>query len=127
MIMFRFLFTLFISLFSFSFAIADNADNEDNEVKAKYVDPIDWATVTVDYEDITFPWTISVPAPEVTISNVTGPCGAINTNWEVKNGMLYLTIKGSLSVQFADGGDFYVIVVGGASLIPYKIKIVVNN
>ena len=121
MIIFRFLFTLFISLFSFSFAFADNTDNGDNEVKTKYMDPIHWATIVVDYEDIAYPWTISVPVPEEPIRSITGPCGASYTQWYIQNDTLYLIINGSVDVQFQDGGVFYITVVGGAT--PYQIHI----
>ena len=121
--MFRTLFILFISLFSFSFAFADNTDNGDNEVKTKYMDPIDWVTITVNYEDIILPWTISVPVPEDPVTSVTGPLGASSTIWYVQNGYLYLTMNSSVDVQFQDGGKFYIVFISGPNNIPYRINI----
>ena len=118
--MLRIIFAFLVSLCCISFAFAEN---EDNEVKAKAVAPVDWATITVNYEDITYPWTISVPAPGGIITSVTGPCGASYTQWYIQNGTLYITINGSVDVQFQEGGTFCITFIVGPNYTPYHVSI----
>lgn len=120
----RILFFLFVTLFSTSFAFADNVDNEDNEVKAKAVASVNWATITVDYEDITYPWTISFPAPEAVISSVNWSNGPSYIQWYAHNGIMYVTMSGSLDIQLREGGYFSIVLVGENT--SYYITIEVN-
>ena len=52
----------------------------------------------VDMNNVTFPWTISVPAPPIDVVEFEGPCGANAGIMTVSNGTLTITFQNNAGI-----------------------------
>lgn len=132
-----FLFTMMV-LTTSVFAYANNGANSNmpnvgkNTIAKAVNGYIELYKVTVQANEITLPFVITVPAPQETVIGISGPVNPNNTNWNVSNG--YLTITYTCETDIMDirhGGTFYIEVA--TSPMPqqgnnygYAIKLVVE-
>ena len=105
-------FLLFIvAISTFGFVIANNYDaKKDNNkettvIKESSIESIEAHThlgnigyFEVDMDKVTFPWTISVPAPPIDVVDFDGPCGANAGIMTVSNGILSITFQNNAGI-----------------------------
>ena len=66
-------------------------------------------TIRVDMDEVTFPWTISVPAPLEDIVDFEGPCGPNAAVMTTSNGMINITFKNNAGIlELYSGGTYYI-------------------
>lgn len=67
-------------------------------------------TIEVNMDEVTFPWTISVPAPPKNVVEFEGPCGANAGVMNVSNGILSITFNNNAGLLdlYEAKGDYFI-------------------
>lgn len=104
-----FMTALTMSVFAFA---NNNANSNLPNVEKSTIDKavnayIELYKVTVQANEITLPFVITVPAPQETVIGVSGPVNPNNTNWNVSNGYLTITYTRETDIMdIRNGGTF---------------------
>lgn len=95
-------------LFTFMLVFANNT-TEKNKEKEETSTIINTTVIRINSDEITIPYTITVPVPSGTVKSISGPCNANMRNWTVNNGSISITYTTYCDIGCLQDPDTYYI------------------